>query len=148
MGVSPLSNLRTDLEAPQQPNAASPDVGGRFSKPPGQSCTIDLESNPVWIAILQRERDAAADHFSLWDILRGAKRSDPKRLEVEEADWRALLEALRRSYARRADTVIWSTIVFIIAAATLLPIIGFIWGPAYAALVSLSWAVVHRVRRI
>jgi hypothetical protein len=96
---------------------------------------------------MQDECDTVARPLSLWSVLRGARKKDPRQIEADEADWKTLLETLRRIYSKRADTVVCSMMVFILAVVALIPIIGPFKGPAFAAAVSLSWAIVHRVRR-
>jgi hypothetical protein len=106
-----------------------------------------LDSDAGWVA-MQKWQDQTLIHkvsglplFRLW-------KTDPHRDEVEEADWKGFLELLRKSYARRADTILWSMIVFIFAGIFLISVLGFLLGPTFAVLVALCWTAVHRVRRL
>jgi hypothetical protein len=51
-------------------------------------------------------------------------KTDPRQLELEEAERKALVEQLRRTYARIADAILWSVLACILAAVALLPVVG------------------------
>jgi hypothetical protein len=108
----------------------------------------DLDSDEIWVAMLKKQHQVATRQGSIWQLFHDVDKTDPRRDEVRDADWRGFLEFLRKSYAKRADTLFWSMIVFSLAAAILIPFLGFLVGPALACLVSLCWTVVHRVRRL
>ena len=76
-------------------------------------------------------------------------RTDPRQLEIEDAERKALVEQLRRTYARIADAVLWSVLAFILAAVALLPVLGWFAALILAGgVVSVSWMIWDRVRRI
>jgi hypothetical protein len=110
--------------------------------------TSNLDSDDYWVGMMKREYRAAACPRSTWQLLQGAGKADSRCNEVAEANRKTFLELLRKSYAKRADTIIWSMIVFILATVVLIPFLGFLLGPVFAGLVSLCWSAVHRVRRL
>ena len=122
--------------------AVSTSICGVVTPEPG-----DRDSDAVWVAMQKQQNQAIAYQASGWTLFRLGT-TDPHRDGVAEADRKGFFDLLRKSYARRADTIVWSMIVFILAAIVLIPLLGFSMGPAFAALVSLCWTAVHRVRRL
>jgi hypothetical protein len=108
----------------------------------------DFASDAFWIAMMRQDERAAVCPKSIWRAFYGVDKSDQRRNEVAEADRKSFVQSLKKSYGRRADTVVWSMIVFILAAIVLIPLLGFPIGPTFSALVSLCWTVLHRVRRL
>lgn len=79
----------------------------------------------------------------------GSIKTDPRQLEIEDAERKALVEQLRRTYARIADAILWSILAFLLAAVVLLPALG--WFAAIilpAGVVSVFWMMWDRIRRI
>jgi len=113
-------------------------------EPEGQQ----LDSDEVWLAMLKRENQKVTREDSFWACSRRVDKRDPLCLEIEEAKRSFLLNGLRTSYASRGGTLLWAMVVFLIGVVVLVPIIGFVKGPCFAAFVAASWAVLHRVRRI
>jgi len=106
-----------------------------------------IDSDAVWVAMLKHQNQALASQASGWQLFRlGA--TDHQRDEVENANRRVFLDSLQRSYAKRSDTIVWSMIVFILAATVLTSLLGVVKGATFAVFVSICWTAVHRVRRL
>jgi len=107
----------------------------------------DLDSDAVWVAMQRQQTRALVQHASRWSLLRLGT-TDQQRDEVRNASRTVFLDLLKKSYAKRSDTILWSMMVFILTVIILIPLRGFIEGPAFAAFVCLCWTAVHRVRRL
>jgi hypothetical protein len=108
----------------------------------------DLDSDVVWVAMMSLQQLPPAQQGAIRRFFHAPDKRDKLSDEIAEADWKSFLDVLRKSYAKRSDTFVWSVVVFILAAIALTPSLGFKFGPAFAMLVSLCWAVVHRARRL
>jgi hypothetical protein len=76
-------------------------------------------------------------------------KADPRQLELEEADRKAMVEQLRKTLARMADSILWSALAIIVLGALLAPPLGLFKGLVFSAgSVSIFWTVLGRVRRI
>lgn len=76
-------------------------------------------------------------------------KTDPRQLEMEEAERKALVEQLRRSFARMADAILWSVLTFAFATIALVPALGWFAALILATgIVSVFWIMRDRIRRI
>jgi len=154
----PNSTLRSHIPLPGLAGPGFPRGGGLDVSPTTEceastsTCGVgnyemSLDSDSVWVAMLKHQNQTIASQTSCWQLFRlGA--TDLQRDEVEDANRRVFFESLRRSYAKRSDTIVWSMLVFIVAAIVLISVLGFGEGTVFAILVSLCWTAVHRVRRL
>lgn len=95
-----------------------------------------------------KKLSAASAGLSLWGSLRD-HRTDPRQIELEDADWRALFEQLRRIYSRLANMVLGSIAAFILGAIVFVPRVGWPAGLVLSGgVMSVSWMILDRVRRI
>jgi hypothetical protein len=122
--------------------AVSTDTFGAINLQPS-----DLDSDAVWVAMQKQQSRALVHQASRWSLLRLGT-TDQQRDEVQNANRIVFVDLLKKSYAKRSDTILWSMMVFILTVIILIPLRGFIEGPAFAAFVCLCWTAVHRVRRL
>jgi hypothetical protein len=108
----------------------------------------DPDSDVVWVAMMRQQHLPLVQQGPIRRFFHVPDKRDKLSDEIADADWKSFLDVLRMSYARRTDTFVWSVVVFILAAIALTPSLGFRFGPAFAILVSLCWAVVHWARRL
>jgi hypothetical protein len=107
-------------------------------------CEAKHPSDEYWFPGTSKSGLAAFFRNTLLSI-----KTDPRQLEIEEAERKALVEQLRRTYARVGDAILWSVFAFIFAAAALIPVLGWFAALILAAgLVSVLWIMWDRVRRI
>lgn len=113
------------------------------------SLICDLESPQVQAPILlDKTSGSVFSGPSFWSHPR-AGRIDPRQLELEEADWKALFEQLRRVYSRCANTVLGSAAALFLGAIVLVPLAGWAAGLLLSGgLMTVFWMVSDRVRRI
>lgn len=52
-------------------------------------------------------------------------KTDPRRLEIAEAERKARIEQLRRTFARTGDALLWSVLTFAFATIALMPALGW-----------------------
>ena len=112
------------------------------------SLICDLES-PQAQAPIQLDKKSGIEFSgpSFWSQPRNG-RTDPRQLELEEADWKALFEQLRRIYSRLASTVFGSVAALILGAIVLVPLVGWAAGLLLAGgLMSGFWMVLDRARK-
>lgn len=112
------------------------------------SLICDLESSQAQAPILLDEKSGIVfSGPSFWSHPRSG-RTDPRQLELEEADWKALYEQLRRIYSRLANTVFGSVTALIVGAIVLVPLVGWTAGLLLSGgLMSVCWMVLDRARR-
>ena len=113
------------------------------------SLICDLESSQAQAPIpLDKRSGTVFSRSSFWSHLRGG-RTDPRQLELEEADWKALFEQLRRVYSRYTNTVFGSAAALVLGAIVLVPLVGWTAGLVLSGgVMSLFWMVLDRARRI
>jgi len=138
-----LSEARDDAQQ-FTPACESESAGNRVIA----SETSESDSDAYWIAMMRREYRPTGRSKTPWGVLQGSARADLRCDEMAEADRKAFLSFLRKSYAKRADTLIWSIMVLTIATFVLVPLLGFHFGLVVACLVGLCWSAVHWVRRL
>jgi hypothetical protein len=107
----------------------------------------DLDLDAAWVAMQKQENRVLLHQASRWSLLRPGT-TDQQRDEVQNANRIFFVDSLKRSYAKRSDTIVWSMMVFILTVIVLIPLRGLIEAPAFAAFVCLCWTAVHRVRRL
>ena len=148
MGVSGM----TGLDSSQPRNLSnSTNAECTLSRSASRVATLqpnDLDSDDVWVAMMRQQQLPAVHQGPIRRLFHVDDKTDTLSDEIAVADWKNFLDVLRKSYARRTDTIVWSVVVFIAAAIALIPSLGFRFGPAFATLVSLCWTVVHWVRRL
>jgi hypothetical protein len=112
------------------------------------SLICDLESSRAQeTSPLDKKSGTVFSGSSFWSCLRG-READPRQLELEEADWKALFEHLRRIFSRLASTLFGSVAALILAAIVLVPRVGWTAGLVLSAgLMSVFWTVLDRARR-
>jgi hypothetical protein len=113
------------------------------------SLVCDLESSQDQAPIpLDNRSSVVFSGPSFWSSLR-VRKTDPRQLELEEADWKALFEQLRRIHSRLANLVFGSVVALILFAVVLVPLVGWVAGLLLSAgLMSAFWMVLDRVRRM
>lgn len=147
MGVSSFAGLGfSPTKKPNKTSISECEVSALTSG--DRTLEHDPDSDGFWVAMMKQEGQDAAQQESIWRPFYSVDTTDQRRNEIEEADRKGILDLLKKSYARRADTIVWSMIVFILAAVVLIPLLGFVIGPTFAALVGVCWAAVHRIRRL
>ena len=112
------------------------------------SDAVESFSDAFWVALIRDECRTLNQKSSHRGILKFFTGSDLRKAEVQAADRRGILEAIRRSYGKRQDTFSWSILVFVFAAIILIPFLGSFAGVTFAVFVSSIWIAVHQVRRI
>jgi hypothetical protein len=101
-----------------------------------------------WETTLRRYKQSVSSEQSLLNRLLGTRERDPRCLELEEADRRMFIHALRRSYSDRKDTYLWAILVLLTSASILMPFLGPLKGYAFAAFITACWTTLHIVRRM
>ena len=101
-------------------------------------------SNVYWFPTTGESGLAASFRNRLRSI-----KTDPKQLEMEEAERKALVEQLRRTFARMGDAILWSVLTFAFATIALMPALGWFAALILATgIVSVFWIMWDRIRRI
>jgi hypothetical protein len=113
---------------------------------------VQVESSPVkgagdWDAVLRRYQEKVPAEKKLSYRLLHRDDDDPRRLEVKEAKRRMFFAMLKASYQDRADTGFWAILVLLLSAFVLMPFVGILKGYLFASYVTLSWIVLHNMRR-
>ena len=102
-----------------------------------------LDSDEVWVEMLRQSYITQSRNR----ILGGAQR-DLRHQEVGAADRKAFRAALKASYARRKDTLLWASVVLLLSAILLMPVAGVEFGLLLAFMTTALWTAVHQVRRL
>jgi hypothetical protein len=76
------------------------------------------------------------------------ERCDPRYLEYKQARRFELLNSLKHSYASLDDTLPWAVAVWVLSVVALLPFMRAQGAAVFAVLVAVTWAGVHRARRV
>ena len=102
----------------------------------------------AWVALLRSQHHFEKRHGVIWRLFHRIETIDQQQREVGDADRKALLLMLRKSFYNRSHNLFWAGIIFTLAAAVLTPLLGLLAGPLTASLVCIVWAAIHRQRTI
>lgn len=143
MSISRSSSLVRKLD-----QSESLDLGSTLERSSDVQDCLKFEpkqfSNEYWFSRIGESGLAASFRNRLRLI-----KTDPRQLEMEEAERRALVEQLRRSFARMADAILWSVLTFAFATIALMPALGWFAALILATgIVSVFWIMRDRIRRI
>ena len=101
-----------------------------------------LESDEFWVQMLRASFIAECKRH------RGRSRTDLRSMEVEAADRKVLLRALKTSYSRRKDTLVWGRDRLCCKRKHVALSSGPTLGLLSAIAISAIWTVVHVVRHL
>ena len=113
-----------------------------------RSRPVASEHDADWEGALERYKQKVPSEKKLSYRLRRLEERDPRWLEAQHARRRVFFAMLKDSYADRGDTYFWAVLVLLINASVLMPFFGVLRGALFATFVTLSWTVLHKVRRV
>jgi hypothetical protein len=144
MGVFSVTDLY-----PKQSQKVSANSMASACRSALQASDLDPDNDDAaWVTMLRSQHHFEKRHGVIWRFFHQVETIDNQQKEVGDADRKALLQILRKSFYNRSYNLFWAGIIFALAAAVLTPLLVLLAGPFTASLVCIVWAAIHRQRTI